>query len=142
MAASGETRRSGQGNDNERGKASFLSFILSFIHFIPFFRRPSFSSSLALVRPVKLFFFNAGIKVGSGVGVWIIKKKKKLCSLSEITTSVGRRVLIVKRLGAREGVESLVVVLAWFFEVKGEMHEPLLHSDVMIAYLSARIVCS
>ena len=59
MAASGETGRIGQGTDNEPGKASFLSFILSFIHFIPFFRRPSFSSTLALVRLVKLvcFFF-------------------------------------------------------------------------------------
>ena len=50
--------------------------------------------------------------------------------------------MIVKRLGAGEGVESLVVVLARFFEVKDEMHEPLLHSDVMIAYLTARTMCS
>ena len=97
---SAQTGRSGQGS------ASFLSFI----HCIPFFR-PPFSSSAALVRPVKLCFY-AGIKVESAVGGWIIKKKKKkkLGSESEMPTNVGRRVLIVKRLAAGEGLN-----LLWWF---------------------------
>lgn len=50
--------------------------------------------------------------------------------------------MIAKRLGAGLGVESFVVVLEWFSEVKGEMQEPLLHSDAMIAYLTTRAMCS
>lgn len=50
--------------------------------------------------------------------------------------------MIAKRLGAGLGVESLVVALEWFFEVKGEMQEPLLHSGVKIAYLTTRAMCS